>query len=924
MNQHRLHHPPGPISVAATCIIAAIVFAAAPVQAITPSQWVHQTEAQFQQAQLDQAVVTNLGQVQLSRISERLAELPGVATIVYDLAVGPGGTWYLATGPEGRVAHVGEDHAIEFVRELSNEQVFALAGDGQRLFIAVSGADSRIEVFDGDQVTRTIDLPGVRYVWDVVLRDNVLWLATGTQGRVVMVDLAADQPLARIALDSPQKNVLCLAVDARGRVYAGTDTDGLVYRITRNAQVPLDHAEVLAEEPDEADGDADASDDDGDGPKEEAEGDAEGEGEGVDVDADADADADADQPQGPAPFTTFAMYDAAEPEIGALLVGSDGAVYAGTADAEQARPGRLTEAVGEPRGRLEPGQALERAGEAGEGDGDDAPPPPPDLPDNQPDADPIEGDGEADADAAGATADDDLPAFGVAGAGEAPAPDAEGADDGGDADASPAPDQAGASGPAAAPQPPAKPTPQQYDKLRQVVRDRLQKLRRGQTFQVTPATPTASGRLRPRRPTGGNAAPPAAPQQGNAVYRIGADGIVRELFRESVMVLRLVEFDGKLIVGTGNEGQVYRVDPATEEITVLADLDAKQVLAMRVIDDQVIIGSANPAKLIRLGAGFAEAGTFTSDPLDAQQPSRFGTVQVVADVPENTLLTIETRSGNIADPAQGHWSAWSEPAAVEPKVEGQPVFIDVDSPAARFLQYRLTLNSDGEQTPSVTKVAIMYLLPNLRPTIASLAATYPEPGGADNAAAQAQTSVNIQWEAADPNGDTLEYTLEARQLGTDQPYLEIASDLANVTSYEWDTRTMPDGRYRIRLIASDSPDNVPDQVLTTRRASAQVVVDNNPPQIEKFQVAAGDAAGTARVSAEVEDAWSMIRSVRYAVDGQKQWQPVLPADLIYDSTSERVSFMIRDLSPGRHVISLRVVDQLGNARYASKTVEVAE
>jgi hypothetical protein len=50
--------------------------------------------------------VTNLGQVQLSRISERLAELPGVATIVYDLAVGPGGTWYLATGPEGRVSLV--------------------------------------------------------------------------------------------------------------------------------------------------------------------------------------------------------------------------------------------------------------------------------------------------------------------------------------------------------------------------------------------------------------------------------------------------------------------------------------------------------------------------------------------------------------------------------------------------------------------------------------------------------------------------------------------------------------------------------------------------------------------------------------------------------------------------------------------------
>ena len=50
-------------------------------------------------------------------------------------------------------------------------------------------------------------------------------------------------------------------------------------------------------------------------------------------------------------YQTYALFDASEPEVGALLVASDGSVYVGTADAEQARPGRMEEAASEETGR---------------------------------------------------------------------------------------------------------------------------------------------------------------------------------------------------------------------------------------------------------------------------------------------------------------------------------------------------------------------------------------------------------------------------------------------------------------------------------------------------------------------------------------------------------------------------------------------
>ncbi|MEE9212525.1 MAG: hypothetical protein V3U29_07715, partial [Phycisphaeraceae bacterium] len=295
-----------PLVRAATRHIAMlmVITVVAPVLAIQPARWEHTTEADFEPGQRDNVVVTNLGDVKLAARTDVIGQMPEQASVIYDLQALPGGDLYLAAGPEAKLLRRAGDE-IDKVMSLEQEQVFALDVYEGKLLVAVSGQVSRLAVLDGDELMTLVELDGVRYIWDVLVDGKKVYLATGIEGKLLGVDLAADdEPAVTELLDAEQINLLCIGQDDKGRIYTGSDTDGLIYRITSKA----------------------------------------------------DADAD-----------VFVLYDAAEPEIGALLVTADGTVFAGTADAEQARQGRLEDAVSEEAGRPEaPEQAPAEPEEPGE------------------------------------------------------------------------------------------------------------------------------------------------------------------------------------------------------------------------------------------------------------------------------------------------------------------------------------------------------------------------------------------------------------------------------------------------------------------------------------------------------------------------------------------------------------------------------
>jgi outer membrane protein assembly factor BamB len=814
--------------------LVSVLFALGPVclmspgvSAIQPQRFEHTHEADFEPGEVENTLVTSLGDVKLATESKAIGEMPEEASIIYDLQQMADGTVYLAAGPQGKLLKREGDAVVE-VADLPDEQVFALGEYDGKLLVAISGETSRLAVLEDGELSTLVELEGVRYIWDTLTPPDAMFdgpsivVATGTEGKVLRVKPGDEAPVTEL-LDAQQANILCLAMDSQGRILVGTDEDGLVLRL-------------------------EAGEEDG--------------------------------------YRAFAMFDASEPEIGALLVSADGSVYVGTADAEQARPGRLEEAKSEEEGRPEEGGADEDEAQDPDAPGDAPGDMPGEVPGVEPEPEPIDEAVEPS---------------------EAQADEAKGGDS---ADA----DDVVVADPVAVEQVDAEPTPEQYDRLRELIRDRLSEARKSGQMQAGASLGGGGGgsssasRSRP-------VSAPAVEKEGNAVYQIDSQGFVREVFRDTVMILKLVEADGKLLAATGNEGQVFVIDPGTGETAVLVDLSSEQVPAMMLADDgTTLMGTANPAELFTLGNSYALRGTYTSPTLDAAQISLWGAMALTADIPEGCSLTVETRSGNVQEPEQAAWSTAHSlmPDAALPALA--PKEVTVQSPPARFLQYRLTLTGTEALTPTVGRVEAAYVTPNLKPVIAKVTAAYPEESEPDAAPA---TTMNIEWEASDDNQDPLVYKLDYMPAGSDRA-LVIEEDLTEMT-YEWQTRRVPDGRYIVRVTADDRPDNPGDMAMTATRRASPVLVDNSPPELTTTTVINGRQI---KISGQAKDAWSAIRSLAYSLDDDDEYHAVLPGDLIFDSTQESWEVTISDLSPGPHVLTLRAADTRGNTVYQSVIFEI--
>ena len=177
----------------------------------------------------------------------------------------------------------------------------------------------------------------------------------------------------------------------------------------------------------------------------------------------------------------------------------------------------------------------------------------------------------------------------------------------------------------------------------------------------------------------------------------------------------------------------------------------------------------------------------------------------------------------------------------------------------------------------------------------------------------------IKWQAKDPNGDSLEYNVYFR--GTEEQNWKLLEEEVRGTSLPIDTGSFPDGRYLVRVVATDSPGNPADLALSGEKISDSFDIDNTPPVVSKLETTSA-GGGRYVVSGRVEDAGSYIKRVQYSIDAD-DWKIVFPADQILDSRTESFSFPTDVLKAGEHTIVIRVTDAAGNVGTA-KTVMSAE
>ncbi|KKK56532.1 hypothetical protein LCGC14_3063580, partial [marine sediment metagenome] len=263
--------------------------------------------------------------------------------------------------------------------------------------------------------------------------------------------------------------------------------------------------------------------------------------------------------------------------------------------------------------------------------------------------------------------------------------------------------------------------------------------------------------VKPSRPS----RPSSAGGKGNAVYRIDRDGFVRAVFRRPVTIWAMALRKDVLILATGHGGEVFTVDLIGDRTSMVVKLDPKDITAMAAdAAGKLYLGTADKAAVYALSAGLARKGTLVSKVLDAGQIASWGSADVRADVPSWCSAKIAVRSGNVAEPDDKTWSAWSRESSAS---KG---WTKLTAPAGRFLQYRLSLSGNGRNTPSVDQVQLVYQVRNLAPTVSAVQVV---PGGDPKKRGGKGPGPKpfrmIQIKAADPNSDPLRYAIHFRRVG---------------------------------------------------------------------------------------------------------------------------------------------------------------
>jgi hypothetical protein len=175
---------------------------------------------------------------------------------------------------------------------------------------------------------------------------------------------------------------------------------------------------------------------------------------------------------------------------------------------------------------------------------------------------------------------------------------------------------------------------------------------------------------------------------------------------------------------------------------------------------------------------------------------------------------------------------------------------------------------------------------------------------------------DIDVSAQDDNNDELKYAYWFREVGAEK-WIRL-DEKATESSYSWDTRTVGDGKYEVKVVVTDSPSNPPGAALETSKISPVVIVDNTPPAVRELASKPQDKG--LLVSGLALDAMSRIVSIHYSVDSVEEWTTVLPADGMCDSEKEAFAFSLADLPAGAHRIAVKVQDVLGNIGYGTLNV----
>jgi hypothetical protein len=385
----------------------------------------------------------------------------------------------------------------------------------------------------------------------------------------------------------------------------------------------------------------------------------------------------------------------------------------------------------------------------------------------------------------------------------------------------------------------------------------------------------------------------------SAIYRIEPGGEIDTLRTSKDENVFDLSLDGDGVwFSTDVHGRLYSLVQGRKQ-TLLAeagDSDANRIIRT---DAGVWVGLSNPAAVVLVGKSEAPKSTYDSPVHDTTTLARWGRL-AWSTTAEG--VQFRTRTGNSSRP-DTTWSDWSEPIRSHDHAL-------ITSPRGRYIQWRAEWQNNNEA--QVQSVTVPFLPQNTAPVVRSISVTTAaansqggkSAGGSgssqgaytvtvtDTGDASASTSgttmqtanrqtvnqTQISWQADDPDGDKLVYSVYFRGEG-EQEWKLLRKDLFENTLM-LDSDSLADGKYLFKVLASDRPANDLRYAQEAELVSSPVLIDNTPPVV---RVSEPKREGTSLVMKfSAEDRMTSLRRCDYSVDAGP-WQPLEAADGITDS-----------------------------------------
>lgn len=427
--------------------------------------------------------------------------------------------------------------------------------------------------------------------------------------------------------------------------------------------------------------------------------------------------------------------------------------------------------------------------------------------------------------------------------------------------------------------------------------------------------------------------------QPSSLFRVNREGIAKALWKSSQELIYTLFWDAQkkqIVFGTGKKGRMYSIDQ-NENVALLVQNDSEQIYLLAPFQNKIYTLSNNPASFSVLHPEQRFDGVYTSRIFDTKNLSSWGKVQWSAEVPEGATLQIQTRSGNSNDPSDT-WSDWSPPYS---RGQGEQVL----SPKARYIQFKALFKAlSGRASPQLQEISLFYLQTNVPPVISTVDLlpaneVFIKPLEPDEVILGQDLSLSeqaknnekskgyvlpkkverkgfqtIQWDAEDANGDSLLYSIHIRHERERQWRILKEGWVEDV--YAFDTLTLPDGNYFVKIEATDSPSNPLGMELKSEKISRQLIIDNSLPVIKDLRVER--SRDTLAISFSAEDTFSAIKEVQFLIRPD-EWRTVFPVDGICDSKKEEFKFTLTLTPKSDNLVTVKVTDTRDNTGVARQT-----